>query len=168
MQIEVEKLSRKYCVKKINKEDIPAVYKLCKGNPIYYEYMKMQPTYENLEEVITELPPGKSLDDKYFIGFWEAEKLVAIMDLIMGFPNDDTAFVGWFMMERACQGKEIGSQIVSDVFAYLKDKGVKYVRLGCIDENQQGEAFWLKNGFLPTGDVTETEAYRVVVMRREL
>lgn len=82
--------------------------------------MKMQPTIENLTETMTELPPGKSLDEKYFVGFWEDDSLVAILDLVIGYPKEDTAFVGWFMINRDRQGKAIGSEIVQEILTCMK------------------------------------------------
>lgn len=37
--------------------------------------------------------------DKYYIGYFEGEKLVAVMDLILNFPNKETAFIGFFYDE---------------------------------------------------------------------
>lgn len=34
------------------------------------------------------------------------------MDLILNFPDNDTAFIGFFMMNQALQGKGIGSEII--------------------------------------------------------
>ena len=97
-------LSKQYRVKKIASEDIPAVYKLCSGNPDYYRHMNLQPTPENLTDVITLLPPGKNLEDKYFVGFWEGGSLLAVLDLTLDYPEEKTAFIGWFMLEKARQG----------------------------------------------------------------
>lgn len=94
-------LSKQYEVKKIASQDIPAVYKLCSGNPDYYRFMNLQPTPENLTGVITVLPPGKKLEDKYFVGFWEGGSLLAILDLILDYPVEKTVLVGWFMLEKA-------------------------------------------------------------------
>lgn len=168
MKLRIQDLSNDYLVKKIREEDIPTVYELCKGNPYYYEHMKMQPTPENLTEVMTELPPGKTADDKFFVGFWEDDKLVAILDLIIGYPDSDTVFIGWFMMNRDFGGKGIGSAIVQKVLACMKKEGMQQARLGYIKGNRQARNFWLKNGFQPTGDGKDTEDDTVVVLEREL
>ena len=44
------------------------------------------------------VPPGKTLSDKYFIGFYDGETLAAMMDLITGYPNPATAYIGLFMV----------------------------------------------------------------------
>ena len=146
---QIEKLSGVYTVKHITKEDIPVLYDFCKANQTYYSYMKMQPTPENLEEDITALPPGKSLEDKYFVGFWEGERLNAILDLICGYPDEHTVYIGWFMLEKDCQKKGLGSALITEILSYLKDQGVRSVQLACLKENREGLAFWQKNGFMP-------------------
>lgn len=45
------------------------------------------------------LPEGKSLEDKFYIGFFENDSLIAIMDFILSFPKEDTVFIGLFMMD---------------------------------------------------------------------
>ena len=46
--------------------------------------------------------------------------------------------------------------------------GMKEIRLGWVDGNPQAEHFWHKNGFKETGATNVTEAYTVIVARREL
>lgn len=168
MKIQIQNLSCNYFVKKISQEDINTLLGFCKGNPLYYQHMKMQPTIENLTESMVELPPGKTLEDKYFVGFWENDKLIAILDLIAGYPNEETAFIGWFMMNKAYQGKGLGSGIVQDILHELKQIGFQKARLGCIKGNFEAQNFWIKNGFALTGKETEAENYIVVGMEREL
>ncbi len=160
-------LSKQYRVKKITNEDIPAVYKLCSGNPDYYRHMNLQPTPENLTEVITVLPPGKDLEDKYFVGFWEGASLLAILDLILDYPVEKTAFIGWFMLEKARQGGGVGSALVREILEALHRAGMKKVRLGCIKGNRRAYEFWKKHGFAPTGEETKQKDYTIIAMERE-
>lgn len=160
-------LSKQYRVKKIASEDIPAVYKLCSGNPDYYRHMNLQPTPENLTEVITLLPPGKNLEDKYFVGFWEGGSLLAILDLILDYPREKTAFIGWFMLEKARQGSGVGSALVREILEALHRAGMNKVRLGCIKGNRRAYEFWKKHGFAPTGEETEQKDYTIIAMERE-
>ena len=73
------------------------------------------------------LPPNKSYDDKYYIGFFENDSLVAIMDLILGYPTEEIAFIGLFMTNVQYQNKGIGSNIIRDTCDYLNDLGYKNI-----------------------------------------
>lgn len=50
------------------------------------------------------LPPNKSYDDKYYIGFFENDSLVASMDLVLGYPTEEITFIGFFMTNVQIKG----------------------------------------------------------------
>lgn len=168
MKLNIEKLSGNYQVKNFTEEDIPEIYTLCKENQTYYKHVKMQPTIENLKEVITALPPNRTMEDKFFVGFYNADCLVAILDLITEYPNEETAFIGWFMMNKKLQGQGLASKIVEEILKYLKEIGFHYVRLGYVKGNMESESFWKRNGFLPTGLESNNENYTVVILQKEI
>ena len=93
------------------------------------------------------LPPGKSYDDKYYIGFFENDSLVAIMDLILYYPTKGIAFIGLFMTNIQYQHKGIGSNIISEITMSLKSLGYRKIRLGVDKGNPQSYSFWSKNNF---------------------
>jgi len=168
MKLRVKQLSYCYRVKQILEKDIWDVYSLCKGNPTYYTHKKSEPTIENMKEDLIALPPGKTMNDKYFVGFYKENQLIAIMDLILGYPNNNTAFIGLFMLNKEYQGLGIGTEIINDALHFLKKEGYGYARLGFVKGNLQSEKFWTKNKFIPTGIEVKNENYTVVVMQREL
>ncbi len=165
--IDIRMLSNAYHVRRIREEDIPAVLELCLGNPLYYEHCPPHQTYDGIKEELAALPPGKGYEDKHYIGFFEGETLAAVMDLIDGYPDENTAFIGFFMMHNAKQGKGIGSSIIRDVCRYLS-QSFHHVRLGYVTTNEQSKAFWLKNGFVPTGVIAKQQHYDIAVLQREL
>ena len=90
------------------------------------------------------------------------------MDLIFKFPNDTTAYIGFFMINKAVQGKGIGSEIIRELLIYLKKAGFSYVRLGYVKGNKESEGFWVKNGFVKTGVEKVEEDCTIIVLQREL
>lgn len=92
-------ISSKYNVRKILTTDVPDVYALCQSNPVYYKYCPPPVSKEHIMENLTALPKGKTCEDKYYIGFYLDNCLVAVMDLILGYPNTETAFIGFFMVK---------------------------------------------------------------------
>ncbi len=167
MSIPFKKFYPEYDVESISDRDIPALYAFCKENSKYFEYMKSEPTARGLTEDLYVTPPGISLGDKHFVGFYEAGALVAILDLISGYPSADTAFIGWFMTRKSLHGTGLGSQIISVLLGLLRGEGFSHVQLGCIKENVEAEGFWRKHGFLICGDKI-LDDYTVSLMRREL
>ena len=92
------------------------------------------------------LPPDKTCEDKYFIGFFEYEALVGIINLITAYPDDETVFIGFFMLNIKYQHKGIASRIIKESIEYLKTEGYKKIRLGVDKGNPQNFSFWKKNG----------------------
>ena len=88
------------------------------------------------------------MSDKYYVGFYEDKALVAVMDLIDGYPNADIAYIGFFMMNPIYQGNQIGTAIISEVIDYLRSIGKTAVRLAIDKGNPQSTYFWKKNGFM--------------------
>ena len=106
--------------------------------------------------------------DKYYVGFYDGNTLIAVLDLIISFPDKGTAYIGFFMMNTDVQNGGIGSAIISDLCPFLKQIGMDEVRLGWVQGNPQAEHFWKKNGFVETGITNETEDYIVVIARKEI
>lgn len=146
--MDIVMLSRSFSVRILNTEDLEQIYTLSCGNEIFYQYHPPFVTRESILEDMEALPPNKGYEDKYYIGFFDEECLVAVMDLIRDFPEKNVAFIGLFMMNKLYQGKGIGSQIIGECIDYLRKLGFKTVQLGVDKGNPQSLAFWKKNGFI--------------------
>lgn len=165
--MDINLLSTRYDVRKIEEKDVFSVFQLCEKNPQYYHYCPPAVSVDGLKADLKELPPGKTMDDKYYVGFYDHNELVAVMDLVLGYPNERIAFIGFFMMAAKFQGKSIGSKIIKEVCEYLRND-FSFVRLGYVKGNRQSEHFWIKNLFEFTGNERKTDNYDIVVMQRKL
>lgn len=143
----IKLLSTKYDVRKLNINDVDIIYEMSCKNEIFYKYHPPFVTKESIIEDIKALPLNKSYDDKYYVGFFENDILVANMDLILGYPTEEIAFIGLLMLNINYQNKGIGSDIIKNVCKYLKELGYKKVRIGVDKENPQSNSFWVKNNF---------------------
>ena len=162
--IDEKKLSKRYAVRKLTTDDVGAVYELCRKNPLFYEYHPPFVTVGSVIEDMTILPPNKTPADKYYVGFWNGEALIAVMDIIDGYPRDGIAFIGFFMTDISVQGRGVGSEIISECVSYLKECGFKRIRLGVDRSNPQSNHFWRKNRFT----VDESYVGKLIVMEREI
>ena len=145
--VKIKDLSKTFYVRKLDKDDIEMIYDLSYKNHIYYQYHPPFVTRESILDDMKALPPGKSYDDKYYIGFFENDSLVAIMDLILDYPTKGIAFIGLFMTNIQYQHKGIGSNIISEITMSLKSLGYRKIRLGVDKGNPQSYSFWSKNNF---------------------
>ena len=145
--IQIEKLSDSYTIRCLTDADVPMLYAWMLRNDQYFRYCGGSTTPERVRQDLTLCPPGTTPAQKHYVGFFDAGTLVAVMDLIDGYPDADTAFIGFFMMNRELQGQGTGTAIVRDVLAALRALGYTAVRLGIDKENPQSNHFWRKNGF---------------------
>ena len=123
-RLNIKEITGRYEIRYLKEDDIPAILSVCKGNPQFYLYTGAQCTKEQIKEDMKALPNGKEADDKYYFGFFQDGRLHAVMDLIDGYPDDATAFIGFFMLESACAGKGEGTRIVAELLEYLKQNGL--------------------------------------------
>ena len=166
--IDFSKFSGRYLVRRLTAEDIDKIYNLCKNNTLYYKYCPPFVTKSSITGDMKALPPHKEAVDKYYLGFFDAEKLIAVMDFIFAYPDNKTAFIGFFMTDITVQGRGVGSEIIRELCLYLKSVGLDAVRLGWVRGNPQAEHFWHKNGFTETGVTYDTGGYTVIVAQRIL
>ena len=161
-------ISKQYIVRKLNNDDVKEIYDLEIENPMYFEFCPPKASIESIFDDMKALPPNMTYDDKYYIGFFKDEQLVAIMDLISHYPNVDTAFIGFFMVNKLWQNIGTGSDIIKETLLYLRKEGFSFVRLGYMKGNEQSKHFWIKNGFVPTGIETNNGQGIVVVMQKQI
>ena len=162
--LDIQALGTGYDVRRISEADISDVYRLCRSNRKYYRSLGTAPTRESLTEIISRVPQGAQKQGKYFVGFYEGENLISVMDLITGYPEADDAFIGWFLVDGEHQHQGIGSRIFADVRAAMKAQGYDYLSLSCESSNTDALAFWQAQGFRAVG----TEKDGAVKMEREI
>lgn len=117
------------------------IFSLCASNPKYYEYTHEILSMESLKDDLLALPPTKTKEDKFFIGFYKEENLIAILDLIQDFPQPQTAYIGLFMTHKNLQGIGLGTEILRSVEAFLLKENYKILKLGVVLENLEAKAF---------------------------
>lgn len=140
--------SKKYYVRKLQKNDIDQIYGLCSKNHLYYQYCPPYVTRKSIESDMVALPDNVDFKDKYYVGYFKNEKLIAVLDLIDGYPKKDIVFIGFFMMVISIQKNGVGSAIVNELIDYLTTLKYKEVRLGWINGNLQADTFGLRMVFV--------------------
>lgn len=166
--MEYSALSTRCAVRPLTEADIPAIYELCRRNPLFYEHCPPFVTEDSIRADMAALPPRMTMKDKHFLGLFDGGELAAILDLITGYPQPEIAFWGFFMVEARLQGRGFGTLLVSELCEGLAKQGFRAVRLGWVNGYAKAEHFWKKNGFRETGASWTTDLYTVTVAQREL
>ena len=166
--MDLKKLSKDYDVRYLEVEDIDAILELCAGNELFYQYHPPFSTRESILDDMNALPPGKIKRDKYYVGYFKGNELAAVLDLILGYPDEKTAYIGFFMMNKKYQGKGIGTQIISECAKYLAKLQFETIRLAIDRGNPQSEAFWTKKEFTKTEEKVKGQVSAYIPMERKL
>lgn len=172
--MEVQAFSARYRVRALGEGDVEEILAICAANPLFFRYHPPAATRQSIREDLRALPPGKALADKFYLGFFAPEgaegagTLAAVLDLILGWPRADTAYLGLFMVAGPLQGRGVGSGIIAGCLARLAALGFSTVRLAVDEGNPQSLAFWQKNGFVLTGERIPCPAGAYLPMERGL
>ena len=166
--MKIQEITNKFNVKRISEENVEEILALCEKNALFYQYHPPVATRESILDDLNALPPNKEMKDKYYLGFYMEDSLAAVMDLIVDFPEEKVAYIGFFMVEAELQGHGIGTKIMSDCMDYLKELGYEKLRLAIDEGNPQSQAFWRKNLFQETGQRVPNDNSAYLPMERIL
>ena len=82
-QIDISLFSNDYTVRRMEKADVADIYLLCSKNGLYYQYCPPFVTEQSILDDMIALPPNKEMYDKYYVGYYRGEELIAVLDFIM-------------------------------------------------------------------------------------
>ena len=168
-KLDIQSLGTAYDVRRIAEADISDVVGLARTNGRYYRSLGIRPSRSRLTEIVSDIAVGVEGADSYFVGFYDREgDLVAVLDLICGYPEADDAYIGWFMVDADMQGKGVGSGIFADVRASMKAQGYDHLELKCPKASESARLFWEDQGFTATGLEEFNGHYDVVGMARDI
>ena len=125
-------------------------------------------TEDSVRDDMVELPKNTDLSQKYYIGFYDDEKLIAVMDFVDGYPQEDIVFIGFFITKKAIQKQGNGMKIITEVCEYLAELEFHSVRLAWVKGNPQAERFWIKNCFVPIKETSSNSAPCVILAEKTL
>lgn len=160
MELPVQTLSSRYQVRRLGEDDLPELLELARGNTVYYAHLHEEPSLEGLRADLTKLPPRAAPEDKYFLGYFQEGRLCAALDLILRYPNPETAFIGWFILRKDLQGQGVGTELFRELLFRLP---FRYIRLCYVKGSEESRRFWRKFHFAPTGLELDGGGYTMVV-----
>jgi RimJ/RimL family protein N-acetyltransferase len=140
-------LSRRFRVRALTEADVDEIVSLYRENPQFFRHSEAEATREQAVSDLRLAPPGVDAARKHFVGLFDGCELVAVMDVVEGYPTPDVAYLGLLMVRRRLQGQGIGIAIVREAEACLKASGARIVRLAIDAENPQSTHFWRKSGY---------------------
>ncbi len=84
-------------------------------------------------------PDGLPEESKTVLGLWDGGQLVAVVDLLRGYPNGHTAFIGLLAVHGQHRGRGAGAAAYRETQAYVEREWpeVRTLRLAVADTNAE-------------------------------
>lgn len=152
-------LTSELTVRKLTTTDLPALKQLCLGHLVYFTQLGQELNDTYLHHQLTAQPTTDT--EKYLLGVFDNAGLVAVCDLLVGYPDEQTAVIGWLMVDITKANQGVGSLVVKWLKLTLVTHGIKEILLSYANTNQAGSRFWHQQVFLETGEI---EHYPEVVI----
>lgn len=145
-----------YRVLPVSERDAPLLRKLGERCIEHLELHYGSPAdpEQMVRELLTDLPPGKTLADKRGMGVFDsAGRLVGGIDVIRDFPEPREWYLGLMVLTPEQRGRGTGTRLLGALLQWLRAQGVEYLRLAASEENEAGRRFWTRMGFEPVKQV---------------
>ena len=164
--LDIQALSTSFDVREVHDSAVTDVHLLARSNHRFWREVGERPTMAATTAIVKDVPEGA--EEKHFLGFYdENDELVAVMDLIVGYPDEHGALIRWFTVVADRHRQGIGSQLFADVRAALSAQGVTHLTLQ-VPEQEGALAFWAEQGFAATGERFEGGRFPTVTLSRSI
>lgn len=152
-----------------NSKDIDDLFGLFEETREYFQIIKgMNPSIDDAVESLTAVPPGNDAR-KVFSGYSLAGELIGCSDIVFGYPDQFTAYLGLLLVRPDMQSNGYGSWVHRKLCEIALSKGYRRMRLSLIETNEKAAQYWTSKGYRRIGR-RRTEAYTgdIVILEREL
>ena len=140
----------------------------------YFQLVSGTSTWPSAAQTLfTQLPEGKSYDDKFVIGIYgESGNLIGVLDAIRDHPAFNEWYLGLLLLEPLQRNRGLGEQLYQAFEHWVTQFDARHIHLGVVEQNEKGYRFWQRMGFEmieknPSQRFGEKDSV-TIVMRRSL
>lgn len=123
---------------------------LIEASDYYRLWLGRDPVEADVEEMLTQGPPGCDPATSHRLGLWGAG-LEGVAELSFGFPTAKDAYLGLMILAPRVRSMGQGAAFLQHVEALARAQSCPRLYLGVLEANPRGRAFWDRHGFRPTG-----------------
>ena len=147
-----------YRISELDRETSAELLGLCiRCSDYYVLHCGVSPAEREVREILDDLPPNKGYEDKFVLGVYAPDsRLVGILDVIRNYVEIGEWTIGLMLLDPAERGRGLGKTLHETLIKWAKELGAKSFRIGVIEENLNGQAFWIAMGYKKVKNVTMT------------
>ena len=149
-----------------NQKDALAVYR---QNLDYFALTAEIPSLASVAQDRATCPPQLDPEQKHFFLVTFEKRPMAVVDLLTGYPEDTSGYLGLLLIAEHRQGH--GQKILAQLEGWLRDQGFQRLELGVLEHNTPALAFWTAQGFHPCGKssvLLNQQSYTVIKFTKNL
>jgi GNAT superfamily N-acetyltransferase len=135
--------------RRLDEKDTVVLQALCDACADYYVLIEGRPAGPGEgQHQLAELPPGKTLEDKFFFGlFTPRPRLCGALELMRDFREPGEWYLGLLLLEPAVRGRGLGERVLRTAEDWARSQGARRMRLACAEQNEGGRRFWERQGY---------------------
>jgi ribosomal protein S18 acetylase RimI-like enzyme len=125
-------------------DDVPAIQALLATDPAYFDRVEGAPLRsDEAVHLFADRPPGFPLERKlcFLVGD------VALLDLLDGYPDDRTWYLGQIFIAPAARGAGLGTRLIEELCARVRIAGGAALRLAVVAVNTDARRLYDRLGF---------------------
>lgn len=132
--------------KKITIEDKSKVMDLFRECTDFFELTEgIKP--DDCDDFFYDLPPNKTIEDKYLYGVFDKDLLIGVIDIVSDFPEKGEWIIGLLLLHPNTRGIGLGKGIHNLIKELVKNEGAQKLRIGVMEQNTDALIFWNKIGY---------------------
>ena len=152
-----------YNIIAITHQNFDRVFEVYNSNQDFYLLTQgKKATIDSSINDIIAIPPNCTIEQKIYLSIWKDDEIIGVLDVIAGYPEPTSFWIGLLLIHGRLHDKKIGSKVASAVLSAAKAAGYTTAQLGVIESNTRGIDFWRKHGF----EVSRCSGDIVVMERR--
>jgi ribosomal protein S18 acetylase RimI-like enzyme len=152
MNLQIKRLEGK-------KDEVRIVQQILEEAPQYSINVSGEhPDQESGAEVFSAIPPKFEYKDKHVLGVYNESFPIGVIDLLIGYPTKEKAFIGLLLISEKYQKQGLGTQTYSELEKYIRQFPIiNTIRLSVVESNGWVLKFWEELGFAMTGEAKPYE-----------
>ena len=151
--MDITALSARYSVRRLTPDDAQVVYALCRENSLYYQHCPPFVTEEGIIGDMAALPPRKTLSDKYYVGYFDGEKLVGVLGV-----RKDRRHICFFFVDGQHHRRGIGTGLFRRMLEDFPGRTIT------VNSSPYGVPFYMSLGFAATDSEQTVNGIRFTPM----
>ncbi len=136
-------------LERLSTKDIQAVAGIYRACDDYFRLLKGDiANPEDVADFFSSLPPNRTLQDKYSLGIFKESTLIGVIDIIVGYPEKDIAYIGLMLINPLARGNNVGRLAHKLLIDWLENKAIGEIQLSVVESNLGASTFWDKLGYV--------------------